>query len=102
MTDTDLWNAWLLWTAVAAVVVLIAASLLIFILVTARRILSEAVRALNAAEEIRKNTTVIWQLQATNEVAADILSTVRAIEAKGGALADALASHGAGMRGASG
>jgi hypothetical protein len=101
MTDTDLWNAWLLWTAVAAIVVLIAASLLIFILVTARRILSEAVRALNAAEEIRRNTAAIWQLQTTNDVAADILTTVRQIEAKGGALADALALHGVGVKGAS-
>ena len=93
MTDSDLWSSWLLWMGVATVVVLIAAGLLIFILVTARQILREAVRALNAAEEIRKNTTVIWQLQTTNDVAEDILSTVRALEAKGGALADALQSH---------
>ena len=98
MTDTDLWNSWRLWMGVAAVVVLIAAGLLIFILVTARRILTDAVRALNAAEEIRKNTTVIWQLQGTNEVAADILATVRDIEAKGGALADALHSRPAAER----
>ena len=98
MTDTDLWNAWLLWMGVATVVVLIAAGLLIVILVTARGILAEALRALNAAEEIRKNTTVIWQLQTTNEVAADILTTVRDIESKGGALAESLHSHAAAGR----
>ena len=35
----------------------------------------------------------IWALEATNEVAGEILGTVQQIEAKGGALAAALESH---------
>lgn len=90
MTDAELWSAWQLWMAVAAVVVLIAASLLIIIWLTARKILTDAVRALHAVEAIRVQTMPIWALEDTNLVAEDILKTVRAIEAKGGALAGAL------------
>jgi len=52
-----------------------------------------AVRALNAAEAIRVNTLPIWELQTSNEVAGQLLATVQAIEAKGGALAHALRQH---------
>ena len=90
MSDAELWAAWRLWMVVASVVVLFAAGLLITILLTARRILAEAVRALNAVETIRKNTQPIWELQATNQVAAQILQSVEAIEHKGGALVRAL------------
>lgn len=90
MSDADLWAAWGTWMVVATVVVLLAAGLLITILVTARRILAEAVRALNAVEAIRRNTQPIWELQATNQVAEQILHTVEAIEQKGGALVAAL------------
>ncbi len=93
MTDAELWAAWRIWMGVAAFVVLLAAALLIIIAVTARRILADAVRALNAAEGIRANTQPIWGLQGTNEVAEDILETVQAIEAKGGLLAGALAAQ---------
>jgi hypothetical protein len=90
MTDADLWSAWRIWMGVAAVVVLIAATLLVVIWLTARRILADAVRALTAAEAIRAQTQPIWGLQDTNEVAEDILATVQAIEAKGGLLSQAL------------
>lgn len=90
MSDAELWAAWRLWLAVAAVVVLIAASLLVAIWLTARRILAEALRALAAAETIQKNTAAIWELQATNQVAERILETVESIERKGGTLAQAL------------
>ena len=90
MSDAELWAGWRMWIVVATVVVLLAAGLLITILITARRILGEAVRALNAVEAIRKNTQPIWELQATNEVAERILKTVESIEAKGGALVRAL------------
>ncbi len=97
MSDADLWAAWRLWMAVAVVVILIAAGLLIAIWLTARSILAHAVRALTAAEAIRKNTLVIWELQTTNEVAERILDTVQSLEAKGGALVNAL-SHTAAAR----
>ena len=93
MSDAELWASWRLWIVVATVVVLLAAGLLITILLTARQILNEAVRALNAVELIRKNTQPTWELQTTNEVAERILNTVEAIEAKGGALVSALESQ---------
>lgn len=80
MTDTELWAAWRFWMAVAAVVVLIAATLLVVILMTARRILADAVRALDAVEKIRAQTQPIWGLQDTNEVAEQILATVQAVD----------------------
>ena len=90
MSDAELWAAWRIWIVVATVVVLLAAGLLIAVVLTARRILGEAVRALNAVETIRKNTQPIWELQTTNEVAERILKTVESIESKGGALVRAL------------
>lgn len=90
MSDAELWAAWRMWIVVATVVVLLAAGLLITILLTARRILAEAVRALHAVDVIKKNTQPIWELQTTNEVAERILKTVESIEQKGGALVTAL------------
>lgn len=90
MSDAELWAAWRMWIVVATVVVLLAAGLLIAILLTARRILAEAVRALNAVETIRQNTHAVWELQTTNLVAERILQSVEAIEQKGGALVRAL------------
>ena len=94
MTDADLWTAWRLWMGVATLVVLIAAGLLITIWLTARKILTDAVRALNAAQAIRAQTQPLWGLQQTNEVAGEILDAVTAIEKKATLLADALASKG--------
>lgn len=93
MSDTDLWSAWTMWMLVAAGIIAIAAGLLITIWVAARGILAHARRALAAAERIRESTMPIWALQTTNEVAAELLETVQAIEAKGGKLAEALESH---------
>lgn len=90
MSDAELWAVWRLWMAIAAVLVIVAAGLLVAILLTARRILAEAVRALRAAEAIRVNTQAVWDLQATNDVAARMLETVEGIAAKGGALSQAL------------
>ena len=90
MSDAELWAAWRMWIVVATAVVLLAAGLLITILLTAKRILAEAGRALRAVEVIRANTQAVWELQATNEVAERILATVEAIEQKGGALVSAL------------
>lgn len=93
MTDADLWAAWRLWLGIGVVVILIAATLLITIWLTARSIVPHALRALAAGEAIRQNTLPIWELQTTNEVAAEMLETVQAIEAKGGLLVAALESH---------
>ena len=93
MTDANLWAAWRLWMVLAVAVILIAASLLITIWLTARSILAHAVRALTAAEKIRGYTDPIWALDTTNEVASGLLEAVQSIEAKGGKLAEALESH---------
>ena len=90
MSDAELWGAWRLWMGVATVVVLIAASLLIIIWLTARKILADAVRALKAAQAIREQTQAIWELQTTNVVAEDILDNVQAFERKASLLAQAL------------
>ena len=78
-----------LWIVVATVVVLLAAGLLITILLTARGILAEAVRAERGRDDSQEHATV-WELQTTNQVAEQILHTVEAIEQKGGALVRAL------------
>lgn len=93
MTDAELWASWWLWMGVATLIIVVAASLLVIIWRTARGIHAEALRALGAAEQIRVSTLPIWALSTTNEVAADILTTVEEIERKGGALAAALESH---------
>jgi hypothetical protein len=98
MTDAELWAAWRLWMGVAVVIVLVAASLLVTIWITARRILDEALRALAAAQAIQANTQSLWALQATNEVAGRIAETVEAIERKGGALVSALEGAAVGRR----
>jgi len=90
MTSAELWAAWRLWMLVAAVIILIAAGLLITIWLTARSIVGHATRALKAAEAIRDNTRAIWQLQNTNEVAAEIRDTVCDIDIKARKLVDAL------------
>ncbi len=95
MPDAELWATWRLWMAVGLLVVLVAAALLVTIWLTARSIVGHARRALAAAETIRVNTAPIWALQTTNEVAGEMLDTVRAIEAKAGALVEALDSHAA-------
>lgn len=92
MSDAQLWAAWRLWIGVAAVVVLLAATLLVVIWALARRILADAVRALKAAEAIREQTQAVWALETTNMVAEDILHNVQGIEDKAARLAGAV-SH---------
>jgi hypothetical protein len=98
MTSADLWAAWRLWILVASAVVLVAAGLLITIWLTARSIVTHATRALRAAEAIRDNTRVIWELQTTNEVAEQVRDTVCDIEAKATKLVEALHGQAAGSR----
>jgi type II secretory pathway pseudopilin PulG len=90
MTSADLWTAWRLWMLVATVIIAVAAALLVTIWLTARSIAAHATRALRAAEAIRDNTRVIWQLQTTNDVAEEIRDTVCEIESKATKLIDAL------------
>jgi hypothetical protein len=90
MSSADLWAAWRIWMVVAAVIIAVAAALLVTIWLTARSIAAHATRALRAAEAIRNNTRVIWEIQTTNEVAEQIRDTVCEIETKAGRLIVAL------------
>ena len=101
MTNADLWAAWRLWMMVAAIIILVAASLLITIWLTARSIAGHATRALRAVEAIRDNTRAIWELQTTNEVAEQIRDAVCDIETKTQKLVEVLqhpAAAGGGRR----
>ena len=93
MTDAELWAAWRLWMIVASLIVLIAASLLVVVWTTARRIREEALRAMAAVETIQRNTQCIWALQTTNDVALHMAETVEAIQQKVTALVDAVAGR---------
>ena len=90
MSSADLWAAWRLWMLVATAIIAVAAALLVTIWLTDRSIAGHATRALRAAEAIRDNTRVIWELQTTNEVAEQIRDTVCDIETKVTKLIEAL------------
>lgn len=90
MTDAELFSLWRVWLAVGGGVVLVAAALLITIWRTARAIEREVARALEAAGVIADQTGSIWELEATNREGDQLLGTVREIEAKAEALAEAL------------
>ena len=90
MTDAELYTVWYWSLAVAGVVVLLAAALLLAILLVARRILTHAQQALEAAEAIAEDTQVIWGLEETNQTAEEILATAESIEEHGGRIAGTL------------
>ena len=90
MPDAELYMIWYWSLAVAGVVVLLAAALLIAILLVARRILSNARQALEAAEAIAEETQVIWELEETNRTTEEILATAQSIEERGGRIAGTL------------
>ncbi len=90
MTDQDLLNYWYIGLAVTAVVVVIAAVLLLAVLAAARRIDQGATAALGLVQQIRANTQVIWALQDTNRVAAQLLGGAESILGHAGQVAQAL------------
>lgn len=90
MSAQEIYQWWFVWLGVAGVIVLAAAALLITIVVLARRIGALAATALAVVEEIEQNTKPIWQLNATNKVAKDLLAGAEAIEGNTGALVEAL------------
>jgi hypothetical protein len=90
MNDATYWNEFYLGLAIAGAIVLIAATLLILILIAARRILKLAQAALGIVVNIKQNTLSIWELQSTNHKAIDILSEADTILSNAGAVATAL------------
>ena len=79
MSAQEMVGWWTLWLGVAAVVVLAAAALLITILVLARQIAALAAVGIAVVEQIEQNTKPIWQLNATNHVALQLLGGAQAI-----------------------
>ncbi len=76
--------------AVAVVIIIAAAALLIMVWLAAKRILRLATAALGLVIQIKENTTSIWGLQTTNQVASNILEGAEAIDAHAGLVAEAL------------
>ena len=90
MSAQEIYQWWYIWLGVAGVIVVAAAALLIIIVLLARSIASLAQTALGVVEEIETNTKPIWQLNATNRVAKDLLIGAKAIEGNAGAIVGAL------------
>ena len=92
MSAQEIYQWWFIWLGVAGIIVLAAAALLITIVVLARRIGVLAASALGVVEQIEQNTRPIWQLNATNKVAKDLLAGAQAIEGNAGAIVGALSA----------
>ena len=92
MTAQEIYGWWFLWLGVAGVIVVAAAALLITIVVLARQIASLAAIGITVVEQIEQNTKPIWQLNATNHVAVQLLGGAQAIEANAGAIVGALSA----------
>ncbi len=90
MNAQEIYSWWYLWLGIAGVIVVAAAALLIIIIVLARSIAGLAQTALGVVEEIEQNTKPIWQLNATNRVAREMLAGAKAIEGNAGAIVGAL------------
>ena len=90
MSAQEIYQWWFIWLAIAGAVVVAAAALLIAIILLARRIAALAATALAVVGEIEQNTKPIWQLNATNKVAKDLLGGAKAIEGNAGAIVGAL------------
>ena len=90
MNDAAYYNEFYIALAIAGAIVLIAATLLILIIIAAKRILKLATAALSIVVNIKKNTLSIWELQNTNHIAVDISNEADTILNNAGAVAQAL------------
>lgn len=90
MSAAGLYSLWSLWLAIGGAIVVVAATLLIAILMTARGIEREALRALRAVERIREATRPVWLLDDTNRVSDDLLAAARDLETHGAEIAATL------------
>jgi len=90
MNDAEYYSKFYVGLALAGGIVVIAAVLLILILTAARRILKLANAALAIVINIKQNTLSIWELQATNHKAVDILKEADTILSNASAVATAL------------
>lgn len=90
MNGGSLMDQWLIGLGIAVVIILAAAILLLLVWSAAKRILRLARAALQLVIEIKENTTAIWALQQTNEVALDILEEAKEIKDHAELVAEAL------------
>ncbi len=86
-------SLWLIAFSAALIVVLLVATLLIGILVEARRIRSLADAASQLVAEIDENTRGIWALRDTQKVAGALLGGAEAIDANAAAIVGAVGKH---------
>ena len=93
MKESDLFFEWYIGLGIAVVIIIAAAVLLLLVWNSARRILRLAKAALGIVIQIKENTNSIWNLEATNAVACDILEEAKEIEGHAVLVAEAL--HGA-------
>jgi len=90
MGNSELYNQWYFWLAIAAVLIVAAAVLLIAVWMAAIRILKLAGAALGIVIQIKENTNSIWGLEQTNKIATDILNDAETIDKHIGMVAEAL------------
>lgn len=76
---------WMLWWAIGAAVVVIAAGLLIWILLAARGIEKQALRAREAARRLKVATDPVWKLIGAVHVLEDVRNSVESIRPPEGA-----------------
>lgn len=79
MENSELLNNWFMGLVIVTLIVIIAATLLILIWLSARRILKITPIALKVVKEIQKNTNCIWELEKTNNIAGKIHLETEAI-----------------------
>lgn len=89
MSAPEIYQWWTIWLVIAGGIVVAVAALLITILLLARRIAILVGTVLAMIEQIEQNTKPIWQLNATNKVAKDLLDGAKAIEGNAGAIVGA-------------
>lgn len=92
MGAAEIYGWWGVWLGVAGAIVVAAAALLITIIVLARQIAALAATGLGVVEQIERNTQSIWQLNATNHVAKQLLDGAQAIEGNAVAIVGALSA----------
>lgn len=86
----DLFFEWSFWYAVGGAVVVVAAVLLITILLVARGIAAEAVRALEAARTVEANVRSVRDLAGARDTLESIRDHADVVEATAGKLAGVL------------
>ncbi len=79
MSAETIMSWWLAWLGLAGVLVAVVAALLLAIIVQARSIGRLAGSVLDVVGEIEVNTRPVWQLNATNRVAAELAAGAESI-----------------------